>query len=150
MVVTAAVPPLIRAALDGSAEIGSWDPFFPLITVDADGFARVCLLGRAELAADESHVCAVLAGTRTPANLRAHGRATLMVVGPDEVAYCALRTDGDPVLVGGLTGVRFTVAGSRIDTAGVALTPPCFEVGAELVESERWSDCARLLRRLRY
>ena len=44
--------------------------FFPILTVDGDGYPHVCLLSCAELAADEYHVFAVVASGTTIENIR--------------------------------------------------------------------------------
>lgn len=84
------MPVGIRDALVGRPAVGEWDPMFPLLTVDDAGFPHVCLLGRAELEADDAHLYAVLSSANTIANLASSRRATLIVIGPDAATYCKL------------------------------------------------------------
>jgi len=63
------VPPEIVAALAGLPEVGSWEPMFPLLTVDDPGFPHVCPLSPAEVHSDVHHVYAALASPTTVTNL---------------------------------------------------------------------------------
>lgn len=139
------VPQDVVDALAGQPAVGDLDPIFPLLTTDAAGFPHVCLLGRAELAADGQRIYAVLASPTTIGNLRRTGQATLVFIGTLAATYFKLTVIGEPLASAGLIGVRFEVATSRSDAIGVALTPPLFRVEPHLATTERWGDSARLL-----
>jgi len=140
------VPPEIVAALAGSPEVGSWEPMFPLLTVDEPGFPHVCLLSRAELHSDVHHVYAVLASPTTANNLSRRPSATLMVIVDDSAYYLKLgvvHTSGSV-----LTGVVFEVVSSLRDGLGIPLTPPRYLVTSSLPVAESWAQSAELLSRL--
>jgi hypothetical protein len=140
------VPPEIVAALSGSPTVGAWEPMFPLLTVDEAGFPHVCLLSRAELDSDASHVYAVLASPTTVNNLSRRPAATLMVIVDDSAYYLKLRvihTSGSD-----LTGVVFEVISSVRDSLAIPLTPPRYLVTSSLPVAEAWAQSAELLSRL--
>jgi Pyridoxamine 5'-phosphate oxidase len=85
------VPSEIVAALAGWPEAGSWEPTFPLLTVDESGFPHVCLLSRAELHADAHRVYAVLASPTTVRNLSRRPAATVVVVLAESADYLKVR-----------------------------------------------------------
>jgi Pyridoxamine 5'-phosphate oxidase len=137
------VPPEIVAALAGSPEVGSWEPMFPLLTVDEPGFPHVCLLSRAELHSDVDYVYAALASPTTVNNLSRRPAATLMVITDDSACYLKLRvvhTTGS-----GLTGVVFEVISSVRDSLAIPLTPPRYLVTSSLPVAEAWAQSAELL-----
>lgn len=127
-----------------------WEPVFPLLTVDADGYPRVCLLSRAELAADPDTVRCVLRSPRTVANLRRDRRAVLVVVTDQSAHY--LRLDVQTVLgedTAAGVAVAFAVQAAKEDTLGIPLRPMMFESSAYVRSLERWDDNRTLLDRLR-
>ena len=110
----------VVAALEGSPRVGEWEVFFPILTVDGDGYPHVCLLSRAELAADEYHVFAVVASGTTIENIRRDGRATLVVFGPGSGTYCKLLAVATAT-EGGALGATFEVTWSKRDSIGIPL-----------------------------
>jgi hypothetical protein len=122
---TMTVPSEIVAALAGSPEVASWEPMFPLLTVDDSGFPHVCLLSRAELQADVQHVYAVLASPTTVSNLRQRPAATLLVVLADSACYLKGQGDTSRPVQPGRGGVRGddVVPGQPGDTAQGAAIP---------------------------
>ena len=137
------VPSEIVTALAGWPEVGSWEPMFPLLTVDEAGFPHVCLLSRAELHADDCHVYAALASPTTVGNLSRRPAATLVVIGGDAAHYLkvrAIRTSQ-----AGLTGVVFDVITSVRDSLAIPLLPPQYLVTDALPVAEAWAESAELL-----
>jgi Pyridoxamine 5'-phosphate oxidase len=140
------VPPEIVAALAGSPEVGSWEPMFPLLTVDEPGFPHVCLLSRAELDSDATSVYAALASPTTVKNLTRRPTATLMVIVDDSAYYLKLRVVRTTGSV--LAGVVFEVISSVRDSLAIPLTPPRYLVTSSLPVAEAWAKSAELLSRL--
>jgi hypothetical protein len=143
---TMTVPAEIVAALAGSPEVGSWEPMFPLLTVDESSFPHVCLLSRAELHADARHVYAVLASPTTLGNLNRRPAATLIVIGEDSAHYLKVRA----VYASGAVpaGVVFDVITSARDTLAIPLAPPRYLVTSSLPVAESWAESTELLSRL--
>jgi hypothetical protein len=140
------VPPEVMAALAGSPEVGTWEPMFPLLTIDEAGFPHVCLLSRAELHADASHVYAALASPTTVSNLSRRPAATLVVIVDDSANYLKLRVVHTSGSV--LTGVIFEAISSLRDSLAIPLMPPRFLVTSSLPVAEAWAQSAELLSRL--
>jgi Pyridoxamine 5'-phosphate oxidase len=140
------VPPEIVAALAGSPKVGSWEPMFPLLTVDELGFPHVCLLSRAELDSDAASVYAALASPTTVSNLTRRPTATLMVIVDDSAYYLKLRVVRTTGSV--LTGVVFEVISSVRDSLAIPLSPPRYLVTSSLPVTEAWAQSAELLSRL--
>jgi hypothetical protein len=140
------VPPEVMAALAGSPEVGAWEPMFPLLTMDEAGFPHVCLLSRAELHADASHVYAVLASPTTVSNLSRRPAATLMVIVDKSAYYLKLRVIHTQGSV--LTGIVSEVISSLRDSLAIPLTPPRYLVASSLPAAEAWAQSAELLSRL--
>jgi hypothetical protein len=140
------VPPEIVAALAGSPKVGAWEPMFPFLTIDEPGFPHVCLLSRAELDSDASHVYAVLASPTTVNNLSRRPAATLMVIVDDSAYYLKLRVVHTTGSV--LTGVVLKVISSVRDSLAIPLTPPRYLVTSSLPVAEAWAQSAELLSRL--
>ena len=140
---TMTVPSEIVAALAGSPEVASWEPMFPLLTVDDSGFPHVCLLSRAELQADAQHVYAVLASPTTVSNLRQRPAATLLVVLADSACYLKVR----PVHIGpsAPAEVVFEVITSARDSLAIPLKAPQYLVARSLPAAEAWERSAELL-----
>jgi hypothetical protein len=74
------LPDDVVALLAGGTRDGEWEPVFPLLTVDEDGFPRVCLLSRAELELDRGGLRCVLHSRHTTANLRRVPSGLLIIV----------------------------------------------------------------------
>ena len=143
------VPEELAVLLAGWLEPGRAEQAFPFLTVDEAGFPHVALLSRAELdvSPDRSAVLAVVASTRTRANLERDGRATLIAIGGTTAHYAKLRVTRSTT-GGGALGCRLAVAGHKADSLGIALSPAGFTATAELGRLERWPDSRRLLARL--
>jgi len=138
----------VIALLAGAAADGASEAVCPFLTVDPDGFPRVCLLSRSEIFADRSTVGCVFRSRRTKANLQRDGRATLIVVGATSTYYCRLaarRLLSDET---GALAVEFSVEAEEVDTLHILLHPMTFEVTPELRLEERWEHDRALLRRL--
>lgn len=141
------VPAQVRAAVAGQPAAGAWESMYPLLTVDADGYPHVCLLSRAELAADHHRVHAALASRTTIDNLTRRPRATLVVVGERAATYLklqAVRTEPDERWL----GVTFEVASVKHDALDTPLRPPAYEVRTHIALDEDWTRATRLLARL--
>jgi hypothetical protein len=140
------VPEELAALLAGWPEPGRAEQAFPFLTVDEAGFPHAALLSRAELdvSPDRSAVLAVVASTRTRANLERDGRATLIAVGGTTAHYAKLRVTRR-ITGGGALGCRLAVAGHKADSLGIPLSPAGFTATAEIGRLERWQDSRRLL-----
>jgi len=126
----------------------AWEPVFPLLTVDPDGYPRVCLLSRAELTAGPDTVRCVLRSPHTIANLRGHRRAVLIVVSDRSARYLRLRVlevVGDESAAGVV--VRFSVLEVKDDTLDIPLRPMTFWSSAYVRGAERWEENRVLLDR---
>lgn len=139
----------VAGLLVGDAAEDAWEAAFHLLTVDPDGYPRVCLLSKAELAADGYVIRCVLRARRTIANVRRDGRAVLTAVGPQAAHYVRLQAQ---VIVedsgSGGTGVRFMVTAEEADTLGIPLRPMTFRASAYVRDRERWDENRALLDRL--
>ena len=140
-------PPEMVAMLAGRPTAGTWEPMFPLLTVDDSGFPHVCLLSRAELAADNRRVYAVLASRNTIANLSRDGRATLVAVGADTAVYVKL-TVSESIPDDEWLGVACEVASAKKDSLHIPLWPPQYLVTEEVSVTENWARSERMLARL--
>lgn len=140
-------PPDVVAMLAGRPAAGTWEPMFPLLTVDDSGFPHVCLLSRAELAADNRWVYAVLTSRNTIKNLSRDRKATLVVVGTDTASYVKL-TVRESVPDGDWLGVACQVASAKNDSLHIPLRPPQYLVTQELSVTENWARGERMLARL--
>lgn len=136
--------------LAGDAADDGWESVFHLLTADPDSYPRVCLLSRAELAADGDTVRCVLRARRTIANVRRDGNAVLVVVGGHSAHYVRLRArflveeSGN----GGGIAVAFTAGTDEEDTLGIPLRPMMFWASSDLRQRERSDDNRVLLGRL--
>jgi hypothetical protein len=144
------VPEELAKLLAGWPEPGAAEQAFPFLTVDEAGFPHAALLSRAELdvSPDRSAVLAVVASTRTRANLERDGHATLIAVGGTTAHYAKLRVTRS-VTGGGALGCRLEVAAHKADSLGIPLSPVGFTATAEIGRLERWRRSRRLLARLR-
>jgi hypothetical protein len=144
------LPAEVAGLLAGEPDEDAWEPAVQLLTTDADGYPRVCLLSRAELEADAETVRCALRARRTIANLRRDGRALLVVVGSQSAHYVRLRArtivDGEDE--GGGIGIAFVVEAAEEDTLGIPLRPPMFRASSYVRDRERWDANRLLLRRL--
>lgn len=158
------LPAEVRDLLSGEPGDDVWEPVAHLLTTGNDGFPRVCLLSRAELAARQDGIGCVVRATHTIANLRRDGKALLVVTGERAAHYVRLRVrtilgadrgpaggnDGD----GGNGGdrervaVAFDVAGAETDTLGIPLRPMMFHSSSRVRHLEHWDDNRAFLERL--
>jgi len=143
------VPEELAALLAGWPEPGRAEQAFPFLTVDEARFPHVALLSRAELdvSAGRSAVLAVVASTRTRANLERDGQATLIAVGGTAAHYAKLRVTR-VIAAAGALGCRLAIVEHKADSLGIPLSPAGFTATAEIGRVERWPDSRRLLARL--
>jgi hypothetical protein len=149
------LPPEVGQLLAGQPGEDTWEPVAQLLTTDADGYPRVCLLSRAELATGEvpagsEAVGCVMRATHTLANLRRDGRALLIVTGADAAHYVRLRAreflaaeDGS-----GRAAIAFEVTGAHADSLGIPLRPMTFRASARVRQLEQWDTNREFLARL--
>lgn len=141
------VPPEVRDAVDGVPELDTLEPVLTLLTVDSEGRVDVCLLSRTEVEATQRSVRLVVAGRKARRNLRATGRATVVVVADDAAHYLALRArrviEEDDAMAAELEVERYLRDGLDVE-----LHPMRFLVDGRLVVEERWDQTRRLLARL--
>jgi hypothetical protein len=138
----------VISLLTGAAADGTGEAVCPLVTVDQDGFPRVCLLSRSEIHADQDTVACVFRGRRTKVNLRRDGRATLIVVGETSAFYCRLIARRSLTDETGALAVEFSVESQEEDTLNIPLHPMTFTVTPALRLEERWERDRLLLRDL--
>ena len=152
------LPAEVRELLSGEPGDDAWEPVAHLLTTGDDGFPRVCLLSRAELAASQDGVGCVVRAAHTIANLRRDGKALLVVTGERAAHYVRLRArtiigaargpaggnDGD----GGRVAVAFDVTGAEADTLGIPLRPMMFRSSSRVRHLEHWDDNREFLERL--
>lgn len=135
----------LMALLRGPAEVEHDEQAFVFLTVDDNGYPHPALLSRAELDVGvDGSVLAVVASTRTKANLARDGAATLIAVEGTVAHYAKLRvlTSIDE---GALLGVSFELVEHKRDSLGIELSPITFRATAGIAELERWDTSARLL-----
>jgi hypothetical protein len=143
------LPAEVSALLAGEPEDGAWEPVAHLLTVDDDGFARVCLLSRAELAAGEDTVSCVVRARHTIANLRRTRQGLLVVAGGEAAYYVRLRVLATlEEAAGGRLAVALAVVAAEHDTLGVPLRPMTFRASAALRSDEQWDGNRALLGRV--
>lgn len=143
------VPGEVARLLAGRPEIGAAEQAFPFLTVDEAGFPHVALLSRAELEVmpDGSRVLAVIASSRTRANLARDGRAGLIAVAGTIAHYAKLRvlhTIDTPAAL----GCVLQAVEHKADSLGIALSPIGFVTTPELGSLEDWGASQRLLHAL--
>ncbi|NMO91560.1 hypothetical protein [Actinomycetospora sp. TBRC 11914] len=146
------VPDEVIEAVAGVPVVGEHDLVLPLVTVGPHGHPHVCLLGRAELEAEPDAVHAVVAGSRTQANLRERGQAGLVVLTP----FAAIDLALDVVALGEdprWLPVSFAVASADVVAVGpewgAPLEPARFLVTDQVVAAEDWPRAQRVLAALR-
>jgi hypothetical protein len=143
------LPPEVRALLAGEPDDGAWEPVAHLLTVDDDGYPRVCLLSRGELAAAEDTVSCVVRARHTIANLRRTGQGLLVVAGGEAAYYLRLRVLATlEEAAGGRLATAFAVVAAEHDTLGVPLRPMTFRASAALRSYEQWDGNRALLERV--
>jgi hypothetical protein len=134
--------------LRGPAEVGRQEQAFVFLTVDEHGYPNPALLSRAELdAGADGSVLAVVASTRTKANLAREGLATLIAVEGTVAHYAKLRMLGS-VDEAGVVGACFEVVEHKRDSIGIELSPISFRPTAGVAALEHWETSARVLRAL--
>ena len=141
---TEAIPSSMVEALDGYPEVGVADAMIPLLTVDEAGYPHVCLLSRAELNADSSHVYAVVASPVTKSNLLRDRRATLVVFTPRSANYAKLDANGFKEN-GHLMGIVFDLHSMKEDgNESFHMEVPRYMPTDEIATMEHW-DLTRAL-----
>jgi hypothetical protein len=137
------LPPDIAGPLEGSAQVGSWEPALLLVTAAPSTAPHVCLLSRTEVAYAEDRLCVVTPSRTVRANLAASDRATLFL---QAEAPCSVGLRlSETVQDGGMTGYLFYVTSLRRDDIGIPLRPLAFLVEPWLPEAEGWAQTGRLI-----
>lgn len=140
------VPDDLAVLLEGRPDVGAAEQAFPFLTVDDAGYPHVALLSRAEMdvRADRGAVLAVVASTRSTANLRRDGRAGLIAVAGTVAHYAKLRVttlrEDDGVL-----GCVLELVEHKRDTLGIPLTPIGFHTSEDIARADDWTRSARIL-----
>jgi hypothetical protein len=143
------IPEQVSGLLLGWPAAGSDEQAFPLITVDDGGYPHVALLSRAEMdvAPTGAALLAVIASTRTRANLGRDGKAALIAVGSTSAFYLKLqlsRSFEDE----GVMGCVFEAVEFKEDTLGIPLIAMGFKASTDIARIDRWELSARILGRL--
>jgi hypothetical protein len=148
-VVRLTVPGELARILRGRPEIGADEQAFPFLTVDEAGFPHVALLSRAEVdvSPDGGEILAVVASSRTRANLTRDGHAGLIVIAGTTAHYAKLRVRRS-VTTPAATGYVLQLTEHKADTLGIPLSPVCFVPTDQIARLEDWAASERLLRRL--
>jgi hypothetical protein len=144
------VPPGVAALLAGTPEDGAWEAVLPLLTVDPDGYPRVCLLSRAEVEVAGDALRCVVRSRRTTANLRRDGRALLLAVDGVSAHYLhlSLRREAAGADDRAALAVEFAVAAAEEDSRDTPLRPMTFLAGAAVREADRTDRNPGILSRL--
>lgn len=130
------IPNPVLDLLANERGLGDREPMFPLLTVDPDGFPRVCMLSRGELWPAEGDLIVVVAARRASANLERTRRATLLIVLENELVYVRLHLAGARRAESGVLVARLVGEGVEEDGAGVALRPMTFTSTRDLAARE--------------
>ena len=143
------VPGELATLLAGRPDIGAAEQAFPFLTVDEAGFPHVVLLSRAEVDVTPggSGVLAVIASSRTRANLTRDGRAGLIAIAGTTAHYAKLRllrAIDTPAAI----GCVMQVTEHKADSLGIPLSPIGFVTTPDIARLEDWNASERLLRRL--
>ncbi|MCW2899941.1 MAG: hypothetical protein JWO67_2206 [Streptosporangiaceae bacterium] len=143
------LPPDVVSLLSGTTTEDEWEVVLPLLTVDTDGYPRVCLLSRAEVEVRGTGLGCVIRGRRTTANLRRDGRALLVVVHDLSAHYVrlTLRRARDDEGSAALS-VEFSIDDHEEDSRQTPLRAMTFLVTARVRESEAADFNEALLDRL--
>lgn len=138
----------LLALLRGAPEVEHDEQAFVFLTVDESGYPNPALLSRAELdVGRDGEVLAVVASTRTKANLARDGKATLIAVQGPTAHYAKLRML-HRAEEGRLLGGTFEIVEHKRDSLGIELSPIIFRATASVAEMEHWAASDRLLRAL--
>jgi hypothetical protein len=144
------LPAEVRGLLAGEPGDDTWEPVAHLLTTGDDGFPRVCLLSRAELATRADAIGCVVRARHTIANLHRDGLAVLAVTGEQAAYYIRLRTqtilDADDG--SGRAAIAFDIDGVRADTLGIPLRPMMFRASSRVRHLEQWDSNREFLERL--
>ena len=140
------VPREVQDALRGDPRVGSTEePAYLLLTTDPDGAPHVCLLSRAQLAADPRSVRAVVYSAGTRADLQRTGTACLVLVAEGVAHYCTLGVRRTAV-AGPLAGYAMELRGHRRDELpGAQLRAMRYTVTERMPADEDWATTRRLL-----
>ncbi|HEX6452920.1 MAG TPA: hypothetical protein VF060_26115 [Trebonia sp.] len=144
------LPAEVRELLAGEPGDDTWEPVAHLLTTGDDGFPRVCLLSRAELATSADAVGCVLRARHTIANLRRDGLAVLAVTGEQAAYYVRLRarTILDTDDGSGRAAIAFDVDDTQADTLGIPLRPMMFRASSRVRHLEQAGANREFLERL--
>jgi hypothetical protein len=126
--------PLSIAAMDSriadllvdAAGVGEWGSVLPLITADADSFPSACMLSASEIRWDGVRLRAVLRSRSARRNLQRSSRATLLVVGDNQVHSLHLRPCETQPTVDGREVIAFAIHSITSDGVGVPLRAMTF------------------------
>lgn len=142
------IPDAVLSRLSGERGRGEAEPMFPFLTVDPDGFPRVCMLSRGELWPAGGELIAVLAARRAGANLERTRQATLLVVGEERLYYARLVLVAAERAASGALVARLGAQAVEEDGAGVALHPMTFTSTEDLATREHTSESRALAQQL--
>lgn len=140
------LPTEVCDELRGLPQVGAADePAYLFLTTDDDGSPHVCLLSRAQLAADADTVRAVIYSAGTKANLDRTGLACLVLVVGGVAHYCTLAV-GRRVVAGALVGYALHLRAHRRDEVpGADLRGLHYAVTERMPVDEDWATSGRLL-----
>lgn len=142
------IPEIVLTQLSGERGLGEAEPMFPFLTVDPDGFPRVCMLSRGELWPADGDLIAVVAARRAGANLERARQATLLVVGGEQLYYVRLVVIGAKRAASGVLVARLAAGEVEEDSAGVALHPMTFTSTEDLARREHTDESLLLAHQL--
>lgn len=140
------IPASVLGQLREERRIGDAEPMLPLLTVDPDGFPRVCMLSRGELWPEGDDLVVVLAARRASANLERSRRATLLVVEEKQLVYVRLAASGARRAESGVLVARLVAEGVEEDGVGVPLHPMTFTSTQDLAAREHVDQNRDLVR----
>ena len=140
------VPSEIQDELSGEPAVGSTDePAYLLLTTDAGGAPYVCMLSRAQLAAGDDTIMAVVHSAGTAANLQRSGVACLVVVAAGAAFYCTLTVTRQES-ADHLNGYAFELRDCKRDEVpGAHVRGLRYTVTEEMPTVEDWATTRRLL-----
>lgn len=140
---------IIVETLSGFPEVGVTEAIIPLLSVDDDGYPNVCLLSRAQLEADLSHIFAIITGSTTKANVVRDRRATLVVFTSKAAYYCKLEVVSLAEQNGSLCAV-LAHDSTKVDGDGsILMTPPRYIPTEATARFENWEASRSILSELR-
>jgi len=144
------IPEDLINLLRGFPTVGVLEQAFPFLSTDPNGFPHSALLSRSELepSADSRELMAVVASSRTKANLRRTGAAGLIAVDARVCHHVKFEVVGslseDDVL-----GCVLALTEYTCDDIGISLQPIIFRTSMSLVSDENWSRSRAMFDRLR-